>query len=195
MLLAAARGDPDGPPVGRKDGDVLAVDPESGLVYVNLGSRHGVRPGMRFAVWLVKRDLGAEVVALVRVVATEDTHCKTRVERRYDGRAAPAEGMWVSNPFYDPRAPRRVCLAGDMPLCGAAAVRRAAETAGAEVVPGPEDGANVVVLGSPPVRTVDDPRRAALLAEAWRRDVLAWAEAAGALVVAEQDVELYAFGP
>jgi hypothetical protein len=39
-----------------KDGQVLSSDPKTNLAVVNLGKRHGVRPGMVFDIFEVKRD-------------------------------------------------------------------------------------------------------------------------------------------
>lgn len=175
-----------------KDGEILVVG-SRGTVHINLGRANKVSRGTMFKVWTVGQGGLRENYAVVRVIAVDDTRSEATIVERMNSRPVTA-GMYVSNPFYDPRAPLRVHIYGDLKDYPTEVAKRRLAQTGVEISEALDDTVDVIVLGEPSVMTdevVDEEeaamaeRKAAFERERRLARVLERAASIGAIVVTE----------
>lgn len=84
------------------DAYAIDSDADSGMVTLDLGSRDGIEPGMRFVLWTNARPL-RRVLAIIEVTAVTAHRSKTKVVRRLADGWVPARSLCASSPFYSRR--------------------------------------------------------------------------------------------
>jgi len=177
-----------------EDGEVVEVGETLGTLWVNLGRRHKLSSGTKFKVWRRGKGNVREYVAVVKVIKVNESISECRVLERLDSRIPVTKGMYVSNPFYDPRAPLRVHIYGDLQRYTSDVAYARLRAAGCEVVRTLDDTVQIIVLGEPGVATeeVTDEteaaaaeRRAAVERDRRLNAVMEKAASIGAVVVTE----------
>jgi RNAse (barnase) inhibitor barstar len=175
------------------DGEVLVADQRQGLVFINRGRDFRVEPGRKFMVWRLGKGNVREDIAEVEVIDVDDTKSTCRIIRWLNTRVPVAEGMSVSNPFYDPYKKLRVYIHGNLRYFPSDLAKRRLAESGCIVENQLTDNVNVVVLGDPPVDLgdvgEDDVAIAEQKAKAQReaniRDLMHRSATLGAVVVTE----------
>ena len=175
-----------------KDGELLVVG-SRGTVHINLGRLNKVSRGTMFKVWTVGQGGLREDYAVVRVIAVDDTRSEATIVQRLNTRPVTA-GMYVSNPFYDPRATLRVHIYGDLKDYPTEVAKRRLAQSGVQIAEALDDTVDVIVLGEPSVVSEDvvdeedaamAERKAEFERERRLSRVLERAAAIGAIVVTE----------
>jgi len=134
-----------------KDGEVLVADARRGLVFINRGRKNQVSRGTRFTVWRPGKGNIRENIANIRVIDVERTRATCRIVEQLDPRTPVAEGMNISNPFYDPNKRLRVYIYGELTQYPTNLAKRRLAESGVIVADELDDRVNVIVLGEPPV--------------------------------------------
>ena len=178
-----------------KDGEVLYAAPRRSLVFINRSRRHKVANGTRFTVWRAGRGNIREDIAIVRVIEVDRTKSTARVLKRLNARVPVAQGMNISNPFYDPHRRLKVYVYGDLKQYPTDVAKRRLAESNVTVASRLDDTANVIVLGEPPVTVAEDieDEAEAQMAEKQARverdrrlkEVIEKARSIGAIVVTE----------
>ena len=139
-----------------KDGEVLYAAPTRSLVFINRGRRHKVSNGTRFTVWRAGKGNVREDIAIVRVIEVDRTKSTARVLKRLNPRVPVAQGMNISNPFYDPHRTLKVYIYGDLRQYPTDVAKRRLAESNVHVARMLDDTVNVIVLGEPPVTMTED---------------------------------------
>jgi len=139
-----------------KDGEVLYAAPRRSLVFINRGRRHKVANGTRFTVWRAGKGNIREDIAIVRVIEVDRTKSTARVLKRLNARVPVAQGMNISNPFYDPHRRLKVYVYGDLKQYPTDVAKRRLAESNVTVASRLDDTVNVIVLGEPPVTVAED---------------------------------------
>ncbi|MHC4549791.1 MAG: hypothetical protein ACYTEZ_13545 [Planctomycetota bacterium] len=178
-----------------KDGEVLYAAPRRGLVFINRGRRNKLPNGTRFTVWRKGKGDVRQDIALVRVIQVDRTKSTARILKWINPRVPVAEGMNISNPFYDPNRQLKVYIYGDLRQYPTEVAKRRLAESNVVVARRLDDTVNVIVLGEPPVTVAEDiedeaeaamaERRASLERDRRLNDILDRARAIGAVVVTE----------
>jgi hypothetical protein len=178
-----------------KDGEVLYAAPRRSLVFINRGRRHKVSNGTRFTVWRAGKGNIREDIAIVRVIEVDRTKSTARVLKRLNARVPVAQGMNISNPFYDPHRRLKVYVYGDLKQYPTDVAKRRLAESNVTVASRLDDTVNVIVLGEPPVTVAEDieDEAEAQMAEKQARverdrrlkEVIEKARSIGAIVVTE----------
>lgn len=144
----------------KADGRILRAIPGSDVVYINLGSDDGIKPGMPFEVFSQTGDLpeGLSGKASLEVVNVMPATSECRVTRRQAG-APIIEGDIVVNIAYERDRQPRFVIRGDFDLNydgipdpdGRDQVRTMIEQYGGKVVNDLDETVDFVVIGVPPV--------------------------------------------
>jgi hypothetical protein len=178
-----------------KDGEVLYAAPRRSLVFINRGRRHKVANGTRFTIWRAGKGNVREDIAIVRVIEVDRTKSTARVLKRLNPRVPVAQGMNISNPFYDPHRRLKVYIYGDLKQYPTDVAKRRLAESNVTVASRLDDTVNVIVLGEPPVTVAEDieDEAEAQMAEKQARverdrrlkEVIEQARVIGAIVVTE----------
>jgi hypothetical protein len=178
-----------------KDGEVLYAAPRRGLVFINRGRRHKVANGTRFTVWRAGRGNVREDIAVVRVIEVDRTKSTARVVKQLNPRIPVAQGMNISNPFYDPHRKLKVYIYGDLKQYPTDVAKRRLAESNVSVARALDDTVNVIVLGEPPVTVAQDledeaeaqmaARQARVERDRRLKEVIEKARVIGAIVVTE----------
>jgi len=139
-----------------KDGEVLYAAPTRSLVFINRGRRHKVSNGTRFTVWRAGKGNVREDIAIVRVIEVDRTKSTARVLKRLNPRVPVAQGMNISNPFYDPHRTLKAYIYGDLKQYPTDVAKRRLAESNVTVARQLDDTVNVIVLGEPPVTMAED---------------------------------------
>ncbi len=98
------------------DGQVVESYPRQGVVYISLGRRHNLTPGLRFAVY---PDTGippdGRAKAQIEVVQVHDLTAECNIAS-IDPFEVILTGDLVANPVYDPARPLRFVVVGEFDL-------------------------------------------------------------------------------
>ncbi|MHC4971443.1 MAG: hypothetical protein ACYTG3_03860 [Planctomycetota bacterium] len=178
-----------------KDGEVLYAAPRRSLVFINRGRRHKVANGTRFTVWRAGKGNVREDIAIIRVIEVDRTKSTARVLKRLNPRVPVAQGMNISNPFYDPHRKLKVYIYGDLKQYPTDVAKRRLAESNVTVARRLDDTVNVIVLGEPPVTVaedIEDEAEAAMAEKQARverdrrlKEVIEKARVIGAIVVTE----------
>ena len=139
-----------------KDGEVLVADQRRGLVFINRGRRHKVSRGTRFTVWRPGKGNIREDIARVRVINVDDTKSTARILEWINRRVPVAQGMNISNPFYDPYKKLRCYIYGDLRTYPTDVAKRRLAESGVTVANRLDESIDIIVLGEPPVTLGED---------------------------------------
>jgi hypothetical protein len=179
-----------------KDGEVLVADQRKGLVFIDRGRNFRVAPDMKFRVWRLGKGNVREDVAEVEVIEVDDTRSTCRILKWFNTRVPVAQGMSISNPFYDPHKKLRIHIYGNLRYYPSDLAKRRLAESGCTVSDRLDDTVNVVVLGEPAVDlgteagTPEEAAAAEERAKAQRaarvREVMETAATLGAVVVTEE---------
>lgn len=142
------------------DGQVLRVLPDESIVYINLGKKDRVTPGLSFAVYSplggVSKDGKGKATLEVINVMPDTSECKiTGVEA---GNVI-VEGDLIANPVYDRERKFNFVVAGDFDLnfdgivddIGGENVKKLIAGWGGRIVDSVDEQTDFVVLGQSPV--------------------------------------------
>jgi hypothetical protein len=143
------------------DGTIVRSIPTENIVYISLGKRDRVTPGMPFSVYSRSpRDNNVQEKATVEVMNVFDNTAEARVKSSKPGDPI-IEGDLIANLVYDRNKRYRFVVAGDFDLDfdgqidqpgGVAGqdVARMIERWGGQVAPTLDSSIDFVVLGAPP---------------------------------------------
>ncbi len=94
------------------DGQLLEVEPRSRIVWVNLGRRHHLLPGLTFKVY---QDVGGKKhwKGSVEIRRIEDEYSEGRIVEELDPLNPLTTNDYVTSPFYSPDEPPTFVFAGD----------------------------------------------------------------------------------
>jgi len=134
-----------------KDGEVLYSDQKAGLVFVNRGRNYHVSRGMKFTVWRTGKGGIRENIAVIRVIEVDATSSKCNILEWINPRVPIAEGMNISNPFYDPYKQLTVYIYGNLRNYPSDIAKRRLAESGCKVADKLDESVDVIVLGDPPV--------------------------------------------
>ena len=132
-----------------KDGEIQAVGAR-GTVHINLGRKHKLSAGTKFIVWRPGKGSIREDFAVVRVFKVERERCEARVISRKNPNPI-TRGMYVSNPFFNPKGSLTVYIYGDLKEYPTAVAKRRLAQSGVRIAETLDDRVDVIVLGEPPV--------------------------------------------
>jgi hypothetical protein len=157
------------------DGHVVQTVPDQNIVYISLGKRDNIKPGMTFAVYSRIRGIPADGKgkATIRVNNVFDTTSECSLTTSNAGDPI-VNGDVVANPVYDRNRKFNFVVAGDFDLDfsgsiddpGGRQVRKMIEDWGGSLQETVDTRTDFVVLGAPPVSPFgapgsDDPGGAA----------------------------------
>jgi hypothetical protein len=143
------------------DGEVVRSVPVENIVYIGLGKRDHITPGMMFTVYSKPRiGAGMHEKATIEVRNIFDATSECRVTSNKEGEPI-LEGDVVANLVYDKNKHYRFVVAGNFDLdfdgridepggVGGQEVAQMIERWGGQVVPTLDSSVDFVVLGSPP---------------------------------------------
>jgi len=141
------------------DGKVLRVLPDESMVYINLGKRDRITPGLTFAVYptlggVTKEGRGKATIEVVTVLS-DTSEC--RITSLEAGSAVVA-GDLIANPVYDRNRTFNFVVAGDFSLGfgktiddpNGVKVKKLIQSWGGRIVDKVDEQTDFVVLGVPP---------------------------------------------
>lgn len=141
------------------DGTVLRLVPGQNIVYISLGSRDQIKPGMNFAVYSRHRGVPADGKgkASLEVNQVFETTAEAKVLSTTPGDPI-VEGDVIANPVYDRNRRFNFAVAGDFDLDfdgrvddpAGQKVARMIESWGGNIVKTVDTRTDFVVLGEPP---------------------------------------------
>jgi len=142
-----------------KDGQIVRLVPTSDVVYVNLGRRDGVKPGMTFSVYSPVGGIpfDGKGKGAVEITNPFETTSECRVTRRTRGRPILRNDV-IANPVFDKSKRFRFAVVGDFDLDfdgivedpGGRRVALLIEHCGGKVVAQVDTRTDFVVMGAPP---------------------------------------------
>lgn len=142
------------------DGQVVQTVPDQNIVYISLGTRDYIKPGMTFAIYSRIRGIPADGKgkATIRVNNVFDTTSECSVTTSNVGDPI-VNGDVIANPVYDRNRKFNFVVAGDFDLdfdgsiddAGGRQVRRMIQEWGGDLQDTVDTRTDFVVLGAPPV--------------------------------------------
>lgn len=98
----------------KPDGRVLASDPSSGRIYVDIGSKDLLRLGTRFKVY--ETGKGGEKIhkGWMRITHLDPDKAEARVDE-LAGNGPILSGDWIFNPYYSPGEKQHFVFLGELP--------------------------------------------------------------------------------
>jgi hypothetical protein len=142
-----------------KDGTIVRTVPGNDVVYIGLGRRDGVRPGMTFSVYSPVRGIPADGKgkATIEVTSVFETTSECRVTSQTRGEPILSDDI-IANPVFDKARQFHFVVAGDFDLNfdgkiddpGGKQVARLIERLGGKVMDHVDSNTDFVVLGAPP---------------------------------------------
>lgn len=142
-----------------KDGTIVRTVPAGDAVYIDLGRRNRIKPGMTFSVYSPVRGIPADGKgkATIEVTNVFETTSECRVTSRVPDEPILVNDI-IANPVYDRSRQYRFTVAGDFDLnfdgqtedVGGKEVTRLIERMGGKVVSTVSSDTDFLVLGSPP---------------------------------------------
>ncbi|HOJ56656.1 MAG: hypothetical protein WBL15_07895 [Phycisphaerae bacterium] len=147
------------------DGTIVRLVPGQKLVYISLGARDRVKPGMNFAVYSRHRGIPADGKgkAALEVSQVFETTAEAKVLSTTPGDPI-VEGDIIANPVFDRNRQFNFVVAGDFDLDydgriddpGGQQVARMIENWGGKIVKTVDTRTDFVVLGAPPTGMTGD---------------------------------------
>jgi hypothetical protein len=141
------------------DGTIVRALPGENIVYISLGAKDRVKPGLTFAVYSSTRGIpeSGKGKATIEVTSVFDTTSEARVTSTTPGDPI-VENDIIANPVYDRRRQFNFAVAGDFDLNfdgkvedpGGQRVRQLIERWGGNIVNTVDTRTDFVVLGAPP---------------------------------------------
>ncbi|MCH7884780.1 MAG: hypothetical protein IIC01_05960 [Planctomycetes bacterium] len=147
------------------DGLVLTAIPGDPVVYINLGRKDSIVPGLRFAVYSaetgIPEDGRAKAAIEVVSISNSSSECRIRGVARND---VILEGDLIGNPIYDPAHPLSFVVLGEFDLdrdglpdrSGAAAIGAMVQDWGGRLLDELTPLTDFVVVGAAPPRPRQD---------------------------------------
>jgi hypothetical protein len=142
------------------DGTVVQTVPEQGIVYISLGARDHVKPGMTFAIYSRIRGIPADGKgkATIKVNNVFDTTSECSITTSNVGDPIVVDDV-IANPVYDRNRKFNFVVAGDFDLDfdgkvddpGGEQVRKMIQDWGGQIQPTVDTRTDFVVLGATPV--------------------------------------------
>jgi hypothetical protein len=142
-----------------KDGVIVRIVPDGDVVYIDLGKRENLKPGMTFSVYSPIRGIPADGKgkATIEVASVFDTTAECRVTSRVPGEPLLVDDI-IANPVFDRTRQYHFAVAGDFDLNfdgqpedpAGKEVIRLIERLGGKVVGTIDSNTDFLVLGSPP---------------------------------------------
>ena len=130
------------------DGEVVGVGRARGTVWINIGRNSKVTRGTKFKIWRVGKGGYRQDIAMIRVIRVDPTMSEARVIEQI-ATTRIAQGMNVSNPFFNPNEKLRVYIYGDLTNYDTDTARRRLAGAGVSVARDLDDRVRIIVLGEP----------------------------------------------
>ncbi len=130
------------------DGEVVGVGRTRGTVWINIGRNAKVTRGKKFKIWRVGKGGYRQDIAMIRVIRVDPTMSEARVIEQI-ATTRIAQGMNVSNPFFNPNEKLRVYIYGDLTNYDTDTARRRLAGAGVSVARYLDDRVRIIVLGEP----------------------------------------------
>lgn len=97
------------------DGKVLASDPKTGMVMIDVTSQNQLRRGTRFKVYETGKGNVKIHKGWITVIDTGPTMSEARVDESVPGVGAIGSGDWLFNPYFEKEGKTRFVFLGQLP--------------------------------------------------------------------------------